>query len=62
MSKSTVSTFDLMKMRRWKDGVVCPACSSNSASLFKVRRPPILNFNETLKQVGLTDDWVTFFS
>ena len=32
----------------------------NSASLFKVRRPPILNFNEALKQVGFSDDWVTF--
>ncbi len=31
-----------------------------SASLFKIRRPQILDFKETLNQVGFTDEWVTF--
>lgn len=33
---------------------------SQSATLFKIKRPPVFDFSETLSQIGFGDDWVTF--
>lgn len=30
------------------------------SSLFRIQRPPVLDFNQTLTQIGFTNDWVTF--